>query len=661
MHQRPSGSWRRRLPTPPGASPELGRYVTGSPACAPCDIPIRHVDCSYTKQEKVSRFLADRSRRQRAGELPDEQVTKGLAALRPYYRMAADAWRLLPNAKGSPALRVSHWAAKSPAAPAIVTREACVSWQQTDEAASRYATWLSNAGIGPGDVVALMMDNRPEFLFALTALSRLGAIAALVNTQLRGDALLHAFHASASGAMVVGSEYLDPVLEVAGDLEGFVLDKDLAVQLNGPDADARGLPVIDCPGDHRCCVAPPPVHSPRNTDVCCYISTSGTTGLPKAAVIRNQRFLGGGFSFGHLMHRCGPGDLIYVALPLYHSSALFLGWGAALATGAAIGLPPKFSASAFWDDIREMRATSFLYIGELCRYLLAQPPNPLDGVHELRAAVGNGLRPDVWNAFQTRFRVPIIREFYGATEGNVPLLNLAGRPGMLGRRKRGQAVVRCDLQTGEPERDPQGYCRSVERGETGLLLGRISRLLSFDGYVDERASRKKVRCDVFKRGDRWFDTGDLVTLHDAGWLSFADRVGDTFRWKGENVSTQEVSASLGGARGVREAVVYGVEVPSCEGRVGMVALRLDGEFAPREFALHVRSALPDFQRPRFVRILDRPVETTSTFKQRSAAYRAQGYDPRAIHDKLFHLEGDRYVPLDEQRFDSIQRGDLRLN
>ena len=394
----------------------------------------------------------------------------------------------------------------------------------------------------------------------------------------------------------------------------------------------------------------------RNSDLCCYVYTSGTTGLPKAAVIRNQRILGGGFSFGHLMHRTGPGDLIYVALPLYHSSALFLGWGSALATGAAIGLRRHFSASSFWSDVERWQATSFLYIGEVCRYLLDSPERPEERRHSLRVAVGNGMRPDLWRAFQERFRVPIIREFYGATEGNTPLLNVSGKPGMIGRMSRGQAVVRCDLTTGEPERGPDGFCRRVEPGGTGLLLGRISRTLSFDGYVDRKATEKKIRTDVFARGDRYFDTGDLVKLQEGGWLSFADRVGDTFRWKGENVSTLEVAAAIGRADGVSEVTVFGVEIPGCEGRACMCVLRLDGPPDFDALSAHFERELAPYQRPLVVRLLSKPLRTTGTFKQQTASYREEGFDPAKIEDEIWVSRRGRFERCDAETYRAIQDG-----
>ncbi len=579
-------------------------------------------------------------------------------------RMVLDTPSLLPWAVASPARRVRRWAGRMPDALAIAFEDRRVSWREIDRDADRWAQWLLGEGVGSGDVVAVMMDNRPEFLTLFTAISRVGGVAALINTQVKGAGLTHALEISGAGLTICGSEHAGSVLEASSGLADFVPDKNLVVQRDpageGDDA-GSGLRIVDDELDWR--EDPSPVRDVRlrNSDLCCYVYTSGTTGLPKAAVIRNQRMLGGGITFGHLMHRARPGDLIYVPLPLYHSSGLFLGWGSALATGAAIGLRRRFSASGFWADVERWKATSFLYIGEMCRYLLDSPDQPDELRHSLRAAVGNGMRPDLWRSFQERFRVPVVREFYGATEGNAPLLNISGRPGMIGRMSRGQAVVRCDPTTGEPDRGPDGFCQRVLPGETGLLLGRISRALTFDGYVDQKATKKKIRTDIFGRGDRYFDTGDLVKLSEGGWLSFADRVGDTFRWKGENVSTLEVAAAISRAECVSDVTVFGVEIPGCEGRACMCVLRVEGEPDFDALSAHFEHELASYQRPLIVRVLSGALRTTGTFKQQTASYRNEGFDPSKIDDAIYVSREGRFEPCHEDTYRAIQDGSLALS
>jgi acyl-CoA synthetase (AMP-forming)/AMP-acid ligase II len=568
-----------------------------------------------------------------------------------YLRLALDVPKLLPWARTSPAHLLALRAAKRPDDLALAYRDERYSWAEVDRRASIYQQIFTDDGIGRGDVVALMMDNRPDYLFALLGLSKLAAVGALINTNLTGKALAHAITVAKAKKILAGSEHRAGIEDVFGQLEGLDVAHDFYVHQESGTASHgdTGAQLLNARLEtSRPAASIDP--SQRAGDVFCYIYTSGTTGLPKAAIIRNQRYLGAALTFGHLMHRCGPGDVIYVPLPLYHSNALMLGWGAALATGAGLAIRRKFSVSEFWDDIREYGATSFVYIGELCRYLLNSPEREGESDHRLRVAVGNGLRPDIWTAFQERFRVPLVREFYGSTEGNAPALNLAGKPGMIGRLGRGQAVVRCDPDSGEMLRNSAGFCERVGTGEIGLLVGRISAVTSFDGYVDRSATDSKVAHDLFVRGDRYFNTDDLVQLHEGRWLSFADRLGDTFRWKGENVSTTEVGELLCSAPGVLEANVYGVKVPGADGRAGMAALRVDDDFDLDSFATHVVDQLAPYQRPLFLRILASEMRVTGTLKHQKVAYLDEGYDPARVADPLYVLIADCYELLDAARF-----------
>jgi acyl-CoA synthetase (AMP-forming)/AMP-acid ligase II len=507
-------------------------------------------------------------------------------------------------------------------------------------------------------VVALLMDNRPEFLLAVTALSRLRAVAALLNTNATGRALEHAIAVAGPKIVLAGAEHAEKVREVLPALpqlgEGAVYawrDEGAPVPSDLADFDARLASAR---------AAPREVGAPRADECMCYIYTSGTTGLPKAAVIRNSRWLIAGALFGASVLELGRGDVVYIALPLYHSNAMFGGWGAALTTGAGMALRRKFSASKFWSDVQGFDASAFVYIGELCRYLLNQPERPEERSHRVRVITGNGLRPDIWARFQERFRVPLIREFYGATEGNAPLVNVVGRPGMVGRLQPSQVLVRCHPETGEILRGPDGRCARVAPGETGLLLGRIGRVTSYDGYVDPEATRRKIVADVFRPGDRWFDSGDLLALHEDGWISFADRVGDTFRWKGENVSTNEVAEILNGAPGVLESNVFGVQVPGAEGRAGMACLRCNGDFSLEEFGAYAILRLPVYQRPYFLRLLGEEMRVTGTFKHQKTDYRREGYDPSQLRDPLYFLDGERYVPLDADLHQALRAGRVAL-
>ncbi len=565
--------------------------------------------------------------------------------------------RFLWNRPHSPATCLAERVAENRNSLALLYADERYTWREVDQHANRYANFFRGRGIGKGDVVALLMDNRPDYVFVTLGLNRLGAVSALINTNITGAGLVHAINIAKPKLAVIGAEHLDAVAAVADELvlaEGSLL---CHVEANGDvDVPAR-FGRVD-----RMVLAEssePPSDLPRanSSDVMCYIYTSGTTGLPKAAIVPNRRFLAAAYLFGASIMEATPEDVVYVSLPLYHSSAMYAGLGSTLVSGAAMALRRKFSASHFWKDVVDFDASIFLYIGEVCRYLLNTPASELERGHRIRLGVGNGLRPDVWERFQRRFGVPLIREFYGATEGNAPIVNFAGKPGMVGRLRPGQVLARCDETTGELLRDSRGFCTEARPGEKGILLGKINKLFSFDGYVDQAATKKKVVEDVFAKGDRYFNSGDLLQLHEDRWVSFADRIGDTYRWKGENVSTNEVAEVLNGAEGVVESNVYGVVVPGAEGRVGMASLHVNGNLDLDRFAAFVREKLPAYQRPYFLRI-QHEMRITGTFKHQKVDYRDEGFDPSRVSDPLYFLDDGRYVPIDRELFERITKGEI---
>jgi acyl-CoA synthetase (AMP-forming)/AMP-acid ligase II len=576
-------------------------------------------------------------------------------------RLVGSARRALPNSNWTMTRLLEQRASQSPDDLAVAYLDRRYTWGEIDQYANRWAHVFKGEGIQPGDIVALIMDNRPEYLFAVHGLAKIGAAAALINTNLTGQPLAHAITVGNSRKVVAGDEHAATVEEVIAELK--TLDDERPVLLQVEDATqprpGGGVPLNEA-------VQSAPTSKPQvafdadSEALFCYIYTSGTTGLPKAAVISHRRAMIGGVGAAHVMMRLKPGDVSYVALPLYHSSAMFIGWSAVLNSGAAMALRRKFSVTHFWDDVRRFGATHSVYIGELCRYLLNGEPGPGDRDHNLRCVMGNGLRPDIWHEFQERFGIPEIREFYGATEGTAGLMNRTGKPGMVGKIGLGMKLVTCDQETGEPIRGADGFCTPVEPGEIGLLLGPISKATSFDGYVEREASQKKIMTDVFKTGDRFFNTGDLLQLHEGKWLSFADRVGDTFRWKGENVSTNEVAEVCNGAPGVLETNVYGVQVPGADGRAGMAAVNTEEDFDLAAFAGFVKSALPGYQRPLFVRLLGGQMQTTGTFKHQKVRYRNEAFDPGQCEDPLYYFDGESYQPIDAAVFGAIVSGVTRV-
>ena len=392
-----------------------------------------------------------------------------------------------------------------------------------------------------------------------------------------------------------------------------------------------------------------------------YIFTSGTTGMPKASVMSHYRWLKGMAGLGQMALRIQRDDVFYCALPLYHNNALTVSWGSVLGAGATMALSRKFSASKFWDEIRTHEATAFCYIGELCRYLLNKPPAAGDREHRVRLMVGNGLRAEIWEEFQQRFGIANVSEFYGASESNLAFVNGFGLSKTAGFSPLPFAIVEFDAEAEEPLRDARGFMRKAAKGTPGLLISKVTTLSPFEGYTDKRASEKKLLRDVFKKGDVWFNTGDLV--RDQGWrhIQFVDRVGDTFRWKGENVATTEVEGALGRHPGVEQAVVYGVQVSVCDGRAGMAALTCTGGFDGAALAAQLCKELPAYAVPLFIR-LRKEQEVTGTFKFRKVDLKNEGFDPAKVSEPLYALldRARGYEPITPELFERIRQGSAKL-
>jgi fatty-acyl-CoA synthase len=540
--------------------------------------------------------------------------------------------RLKPEAKRTIVDVVEEWAAKTPNAPAIFYLDTVMSYAALDARANQYAHWALSLGLKPGDPVALFMENRPDFICAWLGLFKAGLCAALINTNQRGQNLAHSIEIAGARHVIAGSELADclpeaesfftvkPQFWVEGE-EG-ILDQSLAAQSTAS------------PGRT-------PRDGVRQKDRAFYIYTSGTTGLPKAANFSHMRmlFMMSGF-LGALEPT--PRDRIYDALPLYHATGGVCAVGMALNRGGALIIKKRFSVSEFWSDIDKYGATMFVYIGEMCRYLLNAPIGAHEQGHHIRAITGNGLRPEIWRQFQQRFAIPRIVEFYGATEGNVSMLNYDGTVGAVGRvpdyieSLLPTRVVRFDVEKEIPVRGADGLCIECEADEVGEAIGGISYRAgrNFEGYTKASETEKKILHDVFKKGDAWFRTGDLMRRDAHGYFYFVDRIGDTYRWKGENVATSEVTQALSVIPGVREANVYGVTVPGMDGRAGMAALVVDSKFDIA--SLGKRLALPHYEKPVFLR-LQPEIAVTGTFKQRKVELVKDGFDPSALPDPVYWL------------------------
>ncbi len=544
--------------------------------------------------------------------------------------------------------------------PALISERETLSYRDYDERANRYARFFRAQGIGKGDCVALMMPNRPEYLAVWLGVARAGGVTALLNTHQRGTALAHSVAIVAPKLAIVDSALIEawdsaaePLAEQgAPPLPAFVhgeagerprVDRLIEALPGGPLSPAERTPLTI-------------------EDRCLYIYTSGTTGLPKAANINHYRVQAIMAAFAAATNATAA-DRIYVCLPLYHSAGGVLAVGIALTTGGSAVIAERFSASRFWDDVVDYDCTMVQYIGELCRYLLNSPPHPKERAHGLRIIDGNGLRPDVWRPFQRRFAIPRILEWYAATEGNALLLNFDETVGAVGRLpwwakfRFPLEVVRFDEATEQPVRGPDGRCIKCAPGEVGELVSQIlddpkKPAQRFEGYADRAATSKKIVMDAFRPGDRWFRTGDLMRRDRNGYFTFVDRIGDTFRRRGENVSTVEVAALLGVVPGVTAATVYGVEMPGEEGKAGMAALVVAPPFSLEDFARAVEAGLPDYAWPVFLRLCPALPET-GTHKLTKLALMHEGFDPAVVDDPLFMRVDGAYVPLDAARFSTL--------
>jgi fatty-acyl-CoA synthase len=539
---------------------------------------------------------------------------------------------------------VEELGARFGAAPALIGQRESFSHAELAARANRYARWAMAEGIEKGDTVCLLLPNSPDYLAIWLGITRIGGIAALLNTNLKDDALAHCI-AVAAPHHIIASESLAGGMTTAAKLWRHEALSQLIEGFSGApleDSEKRDVTL---------------------NDRALLIYTSGTTGLPKAANVSHRRVMSWTHWFAG-MTGAGPDDRLYNCLPMYHSVGGVVASGAVLVRGGAVILREKFSASGFWRDVADSGATIFQYIGELCRYLLASDADT--PTHSLRLAVGNGLPGDVWEAFQARFAIPQILEFYAATEGNFSLYNAEGKVGSIGRipsflaHRFPTSIVAFDDAAGLPARGPDGLCIAVARGETGEAIGKIADgAARFEGYTDAAASAKKVLRDVFKPGDAWVRSGDLMRQDAQGFFYFMDRIGDTFRWKGENVATTEVAAAAACAPRVKAANIYGVAIPGHSGKCGMAALEVESGFDPALFHAHMAARLPAYARPLFLRIVP-SLAMTETFKQKKQLLAQDGFDPAAIADPLYADCGKGYVRLDADCYARINSGLIRL-
>ena len=552
--------------------------------------------------------------------------------------------------------------------PLILFEGRTITYKDFNESANQYANFFKNKGFVKGDTVALLMDNRPEFLIVHAGLAKIGVVPALINNNIKGRILAHALNIAEARAIIIGHEFMKEYTDIAKEVK-LHAPGDIFVECEGKSlVIPKGLQDMDSILKKQSTNNPEMVPPISSKDILEYIYTSGTTGMPKATVLKHQRWLQLGYIVGGYCLRIVSNDVQYLCLPLYHNSGINLAWSTTLIQGCTLAMRRKFSASAFWDDIRKYNATIMIYIGELCRYLNNQPKKDNDADNSLKYILGNGMRMDYWTEFQKRFGIKRIIEVYGATEGVGGLTNLKGVPGMIGQLTaagiRMGEVARYNPDTGDFIKNDQGFMEKCKIGESGMFLAAISSTNPFAGYKsNKKATSDKIISDVFKKGDNYFISGDLFKLHKKDYVSFVDRLGDTFKWKGEVVATNEVADILNHFGGIEDCNVYGISINNTEGRCGMVALTLIKGTAIdwESFAKYIVDNLATYARPYFVRIRSEK-DATSSFKQLKTGLQNDGFNSAIVKDPLYFLDPRtwQFVEITKKLYDEIQDGKIKF-
>jgi len=555
-------------------------------------------------------------------------------------------------------------------------QDECYTYSQGDFHSTKAARALVHLGVTAGDTIAILMTNQPAFIWLYLGIHKLGARAALINHHLKEESLVHSVKCCFPKLLIVGSG--DGLPQRIASFR-WKFDEALKIVFYDRPADMCDVTcfteeMTETLGSSS--MTPEPI--PRSqregvkySDACAFIYTSGTTGLPKPAIITHKKTTLCSHSYNCIDFTSS--DVLYLTLPLYHASALNLALLNVINTGASVVIREKFSASQFWKDCVRYDVTCFQYIGEMLRYLVNSPQVAEETQHCVRFAVGNGLRPDIWSKFQARFKVKNIFEFYGSTECPATVNNLFNVTGSVGRlspllsKVTKQILVKLETEKNQPYRNSEGRCQLAAPGENGLLLAQLTSQVKFDGYLGPaHHTSSRILKDVLEVGDFYVNTNDVFTMDHSYNLYFKDRIGDSFRWKGENVSTAEVSNIMNSLEFVEDTNVFGVEVPGCEGKAGMAAIHLkeaekiDGDKIDGICEL-VKKKLPAYARPRFLRV-QRQMSLTSTFKQQKTELAKQGYNPETVDEPLYYLDKklDEFKPLDADVYQSIIEGKISI-
>ena len=540
--------------------------------------------------------------------------------------------------------------------PAVLFEDITLTYKEFNELVNQYANYFISKGLERGDVVVIFMKNRLKLLAIFTAVAKVGAINSMINTELRKKSLIYCLNLTPGKFTIIGEECIELFNDVRSELDLSTIKELYFVPDQGVMPTPSGfvnLPEIveDSPISN-----PSTVVDVHTMDPIAYVFTSGTTGLPKAAIVPHYKMTATGYLFGVWATQLTSDDIFYICLPFFHSTALQTSWSACFTTGAAVAVGRKFSTSRFWDEIRKYKATGFSYVGEICRYLMNQPPNPDDLNNSVRAVIGNGLRPEIWMDFKKRFGIERVAEFYGLSEGNGAFVNTLNFDCTTGTTTGMYAIVKYDIENDTPVYNDKGYMIKVKHGEVGLVIFKNVSPQKFRGYTDKKATEKKLIQNVFEEGDEWFNTGDLMRDQGCKHAAFVDRLGDTFRWKGHNVSTTEVEEVLNVNDQIEMSCVYGVQIPETDGRAGMAVIVPIGsvdDFDLKTLAINLRQNLADYAIPIFLR-LGSEISVTATYKFKKSVLKVAGFDIGNITDPIYVLlpgELD-YQPLTKEIYDN---------
>ena len=557
---------------------------------------------------------------------------------------------------------------RNPQGIALLFEDQSYSYRALNEWANQIAHYYLSLGAKKGDVIAVMVENRPELIATIVALAKIGVTIALVNTSQVGKVLAHSINLVNPIAVIAGEEVRAAIDEIRQDLnvaqDRFHWFADQETRKHAGTAPKEYVNLAQ-QIDQFPKFNPSTTRTVTGKDGLFYIYTSGTTGLPKAVIFTHSRWTLAYGTYGHILN-LGKDDVMYVTLPLYHATGVVVCWCGVIAGSATLAVRRKYSTSAFWKDVQKFNASAIGYVGELCRYLIDAPTTELDRAHRVTKMIGNGMRPNIWGKFKERFGVQEVLELYASSEGNVGFSNIFNFDNTVGFSPTPYAIVEFDKEKNELVRDKKGHCKKVKTGEVGLLIGKITSRSPFDGYTDPEKNKSVILKDVFTKGDSYFNTGDLV--RDIGFrhAQFVDRLGDTFRWKGENVSTTEVENMVCEYHKIAEAVVYGVEIPNTNGRAGMAAITLvDGEElneADLSAMVNVfKKYLPSYAIPVFLRVQAK-VETTGTFKYQKNKLKEDAFNPAKTSERLLVLlpGATAYCDVNAEIFNNIQNYQYRF-